>query len=607
MFNNILYFIVALFIIQVGQVYSRSDDHAFLALAMVFVTYALFALYCKKSCTFLLQRAMDSQGNEDLYSGEYQGLQTRLSVLAIFHLAVSVFFFGFQNWMAHLPGFETFSVLGGLAGLSLFFLDLCTIWYFSSPVHRAIFHIPLQRKAFVLSNLRFNVPILFPWIALSLAYDLLSQTPWAGPGSFLASTQGQVLFFACFVLVLMMFLPTIIQYWWGCQPLTASEKGLELERFLRERGFKYKGLLKWPILEGRMLTAGIMGIVPRHRYILVTDALIEALTVDELKAVLAHEMGHARYHHLLFYILFFVGFMAISFGLAEMLFYLAVAHPLLREAIMGDDTASTGLLTLITALPMLMGLLVYFRFVMGFFMRHFERQADLYSATAMGTPLLTISSLEKIALLSGRSRNVPSWHHFSIKQRVEFLLRVLQERGLAKRQNRLVLWAFFLYLTGMGALGYGVHFSPLQERLNFWLVESVLEEELARHPDDLLIALNLAMAYHRRGEEEKCLPLYEKILQLSPDEPLVLNNLAWLLVTSANESLRDPERGLALAKRAVAREPSSVFLDTLAEAYYVNGRIPEAIDTIRLALEKAQENRSYYAGQLRKFEEAQRN
>ncbi|MFO7963986.1 MAG: M48 family metalloprotease, partial [Desulfobacterales bacterium] len=30
--------------------------------------------------------------------------------------------------------------------------------------------------------------------------------------------------------------------------------------------------------------------------------------IDELKAVMAHEMAHARYKHLLFYILFFLGF-----------------------------------------------------------------------------------------------------------------------------------------------------------------------------------------------------------------------------------------------------------------------------------------------------------
>jgi len=73
-----------------------------------------------------------------------------------------------------------------------------------------------------------------------------------------------------------------------------------------------------------MMTAGIMGIVPRYRYILVTDSLLETLSLEELKAVLAHEMGHAKYRHLLFYILFFVGYMVLSFGLSDLFASLSI-------------------------------------------------------------------------------------------------------------------------------------------------------------------------------------------------------------------------------------------------------------------------------------------
>jgi hypothetical protein len=39
----------------------------------------------------------------------------------------------------------------------------------------------------------------------------------------------------------------------------------------------------------------------------------------------------------------------------------------------------------------------------------------------------------------------------------------------------------------------------------------------------------------------------------------------------------------------------------LAEAYYVNGFIPEAIKTIEEAIAIAKENRGYYEKQLKKF------
>jgi hypothetical protein len=48
-------------------------------------------------------------------------------------------------------------------------------------------------------------------------------------------------------------------------------------------------------------------------------------------------------------------------------------------------------------------------------------------------------------------------------------------------------------------------------------------------------------------------------------------------------------------------------LDTLAESYYVNGRLAEAIDTARTALGLAKTNRAYYNGQLEKFQAAREN
>jgi tetratricopeptide (TPR) repeat protein len=65
--------------------------------------------------------------------------------------------------------------------------------------------------------------------------------------------------------------------------------------------------------------------------------------------------------------------------------------------------------------------------------------------------------------------------------------------------------------------------------------------------------------------------------------------------------MRDDRRALDLAKRAVALERSAMYLDTLAEAYFVNGMTPAAIETIKEAISVAKDNRPYYEGQLRKF------
>ena len=64
-----------------------------------------------------------------------------------------------------------------------------------------------------------------------------------------------------------------------------------------------------------MITAGVMGLIKQFRYILVTRSLLQRLTPYEIEAVIAHEIGHVKKKHLLFYLIFFAGYMLISYAL----------------------------------------------------------------------------------------------------------------------------------------------------------------------------------------------------------------------------------------------------------------------------------------------------
>jgi len=605
MFNNIIYFIVVLLIFNINYPDSAPEGSFFFFLTMIFLTWLIFTGYCVWAFRVLKKRTDQEPGfqEDDGYLiGPYQRLIVRLSVLAIFMFALSVYLFNLKYWLQMIPGFEWFSVLQGSLALSLFFFYLSTIWYFAFPVYQAIFRPGITRRAFILSNFKLNLPTLFPWIALSAVYDLIALSPLSGPGGFMNRVEGQIIFFAGFLILLMIFMPGFIQYWWGCKQIKASEKAGQLESFLHDKGFKYRNLLNWPIFEGRVMTAGIMGIFPRYRYLLITDSLFEILSIDELKAVMAHEMGHAKYRHLIFYILFFVGFMILSFGLFDLFFYLLYAHPFFMEMISGKDSQSANLFYLILSIPMLMTLIFYFRYVMGFFMRNFERQADLYSAVIMGTPQPTIRSLEKIASLSEKSKNLPNWHHFSIRERVDYLLKMLKDPGLVRRHNRFLAISFSIYLICLCGLGYFLNFSPVKEHLTYSITENILKKQIMKEPDNIPLYLNLAMVYNHTGEYRKAVKTYERIIALDPGQAVCLNNLAWLLVTVPDEGLRDEERALDLAKKAVAIKRTPVFLDTLAEACYANGLNMEAVRAIKEAIALATEERTdYYEKQLNKF------
>jgi Zn-dependent protease with chaperone function len=601
MFNNIIYFIFVLLIFNIPSPGNAAKTGLLFCVSGVIFAWLVFMGYCRWSFGSLLRILDQGTTDDGSLASRYHRLVAKLSILAVVLFALATFLFDVKYWILNIPGFQHFSVLQGAIALALFFFYLSTTWYFAYPSYRVIFQQDITRHSYIRANLRLNIPILFPWLVFSVIYDLIDLSPWAGPKGFLNSVQGQIVFFACVLTILMIFVPSIIQYLWGCKPLKASEKGRLLECFLKEKGFRYRALLNWPIFEGRMLTAGIMGILPRFRYILITKSLLEALSLEELKGVLAHEMGHARYYHLFFYMLFFVGFVVLSFGLFDLFFYLSYANPSLMAMISEGSNMGVSLFYLLLSIPMLFSLLIYFRYIMGFFMRNFERQADLYSAVTMGTPGPTITSLEKIGVLSGKIRDLPSWHHFSIRERVEYLWRTIKDPGLVRRHNRFIVLSFSVYLICLVGLGYFLNFSPMKQQLAFSLLRKELSQQVLKEPNNMALYENLAVVYQELGKYDEAMEAYNRILEIDPNRAVSLNNLAWLLVTVPQERLRDESRALDLAKKAVSLERSPIFLDTLAEAYYVEGFKEEAVAAIREAIALEKGDTKYYEKQLEKF------
>jgi Zn-dependent protease with chaperone function len=601
MFNNVLYFIIVLLILSISQQRGAPEDSLWYTLSMLVITWVIFAAYCRWGFKRLLRYLAQPDKETVSLAEQYHSLVFRFSVLAIFLFALDVHLFHIGTWLQVIPVVRSFSVLQGILAVLVFIAYQVTVWYFAFPAYDRVFHPGITRRSFTVSNLKLNVPILFPWVLLSLIYDLIFLSPWTSLQALMIRPEGEVIFFSVFLFILMIFMPSLIRYWWGCKRFLPSEKVDALKSFLEEKKFKYQELLRWPIFEGRMMTAGIMGMVPRFRYILITESLMEILSLEELKAVVSHEMGHARYCHFVFYLVFFIGFAVVSTGLWDFFAVLLATRPFLMKFIGTRGSTDTSFLYFLLALPVLLSMVVYFRYVMGFFMRHFERQADLYSALIMGGPSETISSLEKIAIMSGKIRDLPSWHHFSIRQRVDYLWRFLRDPGVIRKQNRFVGLCFTLYLVAMISLGYFLNFSPVKDGLfNEWEEEGIYEH-LVKNPDDVLLLQQLAMFYHKRGELRETIKLYERVLSLDANQPIALNNLAWILVTAEPVELRDKKRALALAQRAVTLERSPVFLDTLAEALYANGFAQEAADTIKEAIALAKDNVEYYKKQLLKF------
>jgi membrane associated rhomboid family serine protease/TPR repeat protein len=87
-----------------------------------------------------------------------------------------------------------------------------------------------------------------------------------------------------------------------------------------------------------------------------------------------------------------------------------------------------------------------------------------------------------------------------------------------------------------------------------------------------------------------------------------LNNVAWTLATSADPAIRHPVAALAYARKAVAASkdrPKPHILDTLAEAYFVNGDFDDAVKTEQQAIALVSgSGKDGYLKQLAKYQDA---
>jgi Zn-dependent protease with chaperone function len=421
----------------------------------------------------------------------------------------------------------------------------------------------------------------------------------------LASSEwGESILFLLFFILLAIIFPALIKNLWNCQRMPAGPARAHMEEFCKKQNFRYTDIMLWPLFEGKMLTAGVMGLSKRYRYLLITPSLLEALTPYEIEAVLAHEIGHVKKHHLQFYLLLFLGFgLVVSLVVSPLLYLLLNAnffYHIINATKIDPETA----LTFWGTVPLFVIMLLYFRFVFGFFMRNFERQADAQVFTALGDSTPLISSLEKIGWLSGNIRNKPSWHHFGIAERVDFLKRCSRDRTLVARHDRKVYTSLILFVFLLAASGSIFWNMPMEieDEANLKFVEAVLQQKMHREPDRAIWHRLLGDLKQELDKDIEAMESYERALVLEPDNPELLNNLAWLLVTSKVPEVQNPEEALYLARQAAALQPTAGYiLDTLAAAYWANEMLNEALATEDKAMRHDPANYKFYSRQMEFF------
>jgi Zn-dependent protease with chaperone function len=606
MYRNFVYFILVLLIytcyLPPKEPYLGPLDTALAFFALL----AVFVLFTQASFR-ALSRRIDQQGPHGLH-GQFDRIFNRQAMMAVLLFALDVYVLNLKLFVSPRPLLALSPTLVALLFIGLFVLYLAIIWAIAYDPYRRLFQTKVSRRSYVLSNVSFNLPVILPWLLISLVLDVIDALPFQTPKDLLATPEGQLVFFSCFLGALVVVTPSLIKTFWKCRPLPDSPARRRIEALCSKADLQYNQILDWPIFEGRLLTAGVMGLVKRFRYILVTQSLLKILDDFELDAVIAHEIGHVKRKHLLLYLVFFLGLILVSYAVFDLILYGIMLTDLALPLTPDPKAQLFPYTPVLFVVAMAATLFVYFRYIFGYFMRNCERQADLYAFSLLGTSAGLVSSLEKIALYSGKSRERPNWHHFSIRQRIDYLEKCEVDDRWIRRHDRKLQAGIAVFLVGLfcvGYVGYAMNFGKAGQALNTHLLERIVEKELQKSPDDPKLYTLLGTIHFQKGVYGQAIAAYEQSLQLAPQDPETLNNLAWIYATCEERRYRDPIKALVYAKEAATHKPAPYVLDTLAESYYVNGLYGKAIEAITKALAMGPQNREYYEGQLAKFQKAE--
>ncbi|MCB1136715.1 MAG: M48 family metalloprotease, partial [Chlamydiia bacterium] len=322
MFSNLIFLILILFVVNLAPsaeptVFTEAPGWAFVAGLGLFACTGLLLL----GLNYLYWRARHRT---------IPGLVA--SALLILTLAVFHFAFAAHRLYAESPLYVHIHVLFGLTSLTLYFASLWVYLSHSNYLKRVEYP---RYEGWM--QVRFLLPFALPYLVFEGLRDVLRALPFDvlhGTGN--ATADGMLSFLGTlgFLILLMILMPALIQRTWGCRPLPPGPMQDRMEALCSRAGFRHAGMKIWTIME-HTLSAAIIGVVPRFRYVMFTKGLLEELTPAEVEAVLAHEMGHSKHKHLVIFPFIIFGMM-LTAGLVFLLLQDSLTYFFALEEALGN-------------------------------------------------------------------------------------------------------------------------------------------------------------------------------------------------------------------------------------------------------------------------------
>lgn len=132
----------------------------------------------------------------------------------------------------------------------------------------------------------------------------------------------------------------------------------------------------------------------------------------------------------------------------------------------------------------------------------------------------------------------------------------------------------------------------------------------ALNPNNRRTRFGVGTALIALGRDTEALAVLVPMAKAHPEDYYIKNNIAWLLATSTNLSLRNSRRAFDVVRDALVIAPNDVQIwSTLAEIYYARGDYDKALELIDLTLDLAEDlkapNLPVYRKQKAKYQQAE--
>ena len=302
---------------------------------------------------------------------------------------------------------------------------------------------------FVLLSLVFSVlnwPISFySGYVVEHKFGLSNQTFWKWQGREIKKGMISFVIMAPMLLLMYFFLKNFSQTWWLFIALIWIIFTILLSRIAPQvivpLFYKYKEIkdedLKKRIFElakrsetyikdifeidfsreTKKANAALIGIGKTRRVILA-DTLLKEFSIDEIEAVIAHEMGHHRYHHMLKHLVIGAIMTIVGFLLAHI--FCQKLMPIFHITELSD----------MAGFPLIALVILFFSLIImpmqNMYSRKLEKQADQYSLQHCMNKESFITAMQKLSDLN-LSQEQPNkimeflfYSHPSIKKRIDF-------------------------------------------------------------------------------------------------------------------------------------------------------------------------------------------